>query len=1263
MRSLTAPARRRARATLVLVALVPLTAPSVASACSRDDTAWFETFVDTSCLVAPLSSTTLDALGGLRLVTNGTPLTTRWDTDGQFNTGISWESTPFAPIGVRTLDTTGTGTAATLGLPATLLPLDRGVGDSVLGPSAPTVRDGDSVSDPAVVKVGTTYRMWYAGTAEDGDGPAIFEATSSDGSSWTRARSGQPVLEGTSGAFDEHGVSAPHVVYDPADTAAPYRMWYAGQGAVYGAIGYATSIDGITWTKRDDAGTPALTDPVLMHGQAGSADSFSAGDPTVLKDGATWKLWYTGDDSSKKRIAYATSADGVTWTKGGKVIAPEDPGANANYSFGAFAPSVFKTGPANYRMLLTGRKLVSGSTFQTKVMDASSSDGITWTAPSPSVNPAGNSSKFDYSNLDAPHVLHDPGAGSASYKLYYAGNTIDSSGNFHTRIGYATSSDGNSFGKVAGAQTGGAVLDVGAAATAFDARGASGLSVAAAAGSTPTLTGFYDGLRGSDFKPRLGLATSADGAAWTKVAGVPADGSLFALGAGLDQGGQRDPSALYDENSGAGSDDWFLFFTALGASETSIGRATAPQDAGTKQPDASAWSARAQALAPSGSGFDSGAVSHPSIVKDGAGAFILFYGATDGAGVRSIGRVSAAAAPGPYTARTQVLTAGAAGSFDAGGIKDPAVTKAAAGDYRMLYTGIEVLPGGQSTERVGYATSADGVTWVKRGAVLTSSREPFAPDEVGVRPTGILADGATLHVWATGVDRTGRGHGLHLTSAFPTPATPAAAVPNGDATYQLGDATKTVRDFRSVSRTSTGNGVELWMSFLQPYSSSGNEFWSGWFPVTADATSEQLSFLLTVRGVRWQARLSGAAGNPRLDRVDIDHAPVSFAASGEATTTPIAPPDGQQISAWGTLSAVATTLQAGGGSASGTLAVLDAATSEQLATAPLNTSGSTQISLAAVSPAAHPSLRARLQLSGGGGATPVVQSLKVLFNAAATPPPPPPPPPPPVFTLTAGPLRVVYGQQVTLSGVATQSGLPLAGSPLTVLGLPAGVAPAAAVATLTTDAAGTYRAAVTPSTRTVYTVAGASATPGVTVEVAPNVTLTARRIGTRGTFRGRIAPSWVKRPVTIQVRRGSSWVTYAKLTTSATSSFALTRKGLRPRAKYRFRAVTAATAEHLAGISSEALVDAMRVTLKTAVKGRLVILTGTVRPGHRGVPVTIDELRGARWVRLAVTRLTARSSFRVSKRLTAGKHVLRARTRADRDHFGGASAQRTLTVR
>src|SRR6266700_3009220 len=97
------------RVVVALAVLCALAFPGRAIACSHDDTSYFETFVDTSCLQLPLTNTTLDALGGLRLATNGTPASTTWDTDTDFNNGVSYQSQLFPPLGVSTLHTTGTG--------------------------------------------------------------------------------------------------------------------------------------------------------------------------------------------------------------------------------------------------------------------------------------------------------------------------------------------------------------------------------------------------------------------------------------------------------------------------------------------------------------------------------------------------------------------------------------------------------------------------------------------------------------------------------------------------------------------------------------------------------------------------------------------------------------------------------------------------------------------------------------------------------------------------------------------------------------------------------------------------------------------------------------------------------------------------------------------------------------------------------------------------------------------------------------------------
>src|SRR5215216_4437152 len=114
---------RRACAAAIAALSILVAAPAPAQACSKDDTAYFDGFLDSSCLLAPLTGTTIDTFGGLRLRTNGTPVTTGWDTDTEFVDGIIYEGSPFGPVGVSTLEGVGTGSAAQLRLAATPLPL------------------------------------------------------------------------------------------------------------------------------------------------------------------------------------------------------------------------------------------------------------------------------------------------------------------------------------------------------------------------------------------------------------------------------------------------------------------------------------------------------------------------------------------------------------------------------------------------------------------------------------------------------------------------------------------------------------------------------------------------------------------------------------------------------------------------------------------------------------------------------------------------------------------------------------------------------------------------------------------------------------------------------------------------------------------------------------------------------------------------------------------------------------------------------------
>ena len=116
---------------------------------------------------------------------------------------------------------------------------------------------------------------------------------------------GNPVLDvGPDVAWDYRSISGPCILFHGGE----YRMWYSGHGSKCW-IGYATSPDGIVWTKYAD-------NPVLDLGPSGAWDSDSVHNPDVHFDEGLFKMWYTGGrDASHLWIGYATSPDGIVWTK------------------------------------------------------------------------------------------------------------------------------------------------------------------------------------------------------------------------------------------------------------------------------------------------------------------------------------------------------------------------------------------------------------------------------------------------------------------------------------------------------------------------------------------------------------------------------------------------------------------------------------------------------------------------------------------------------------------------------------------------------------------------------------------------------------------------------------------------------------------------------------------------------------------------------------------------------------------------------------
>jgi hypothetical protein len=215
-----------------------------------------------------------------------------------------------------------------------------------------------------VIKEGATYKMWYTG--EDKDGIyTIGYATSSDGIDWTKGNNGEPVISiGPVNKFDGGGAAMPSVIKDGAT----YKMWYAGMISYSDSlfqIGYATSVDGIAWTRGN------FGEPVLSFGKPSGFDADGLIGPAVIKDGPTYRMWYIG--ISEMSVGGAVSPDGITWTllNDDTPVMYSDSGTFDEYGITSIA--AMRTGN-NYEFYYTG---LDGS-YEYRIGHASASlEGLT----------------------------------------------------------------------------------------------------------------------------------------------------------------------------------------------------------------------------------------------------------------------------------------------------------------------------------------------------------------------------------------------------------------------------------------------------------------------------------------------------------------------------------------------------------------------------------------------------------------------------------------------------------------------------------------------------------------------------------------------------------------------------------------------------------------------------------------------------------------------------------------------------------------------
>jgi predicted GH43/DUF377 family glycosyl hydrolase len=259
--------------------------------------------------------------------------------------------------------------------------------------------EGKGVTYPTVLHNGSGYMMWYTGFDNSNEWE-IGLATSSDGINWKKYN-GNPVLKlGSSSTWDDKNIGRPSVLFDGKT----YKMWYQGADSknIY-EIGYATSPDGINWKKYSG-------NPVFRSGTTGSWEEYDVFAPMVMYDGVEYKMWYSGESSaSGHKIGYATSYDGINWTRYSKnpIIS----------GLSGYGKGVGDIATIYYEKQYLGWYNYDYGSYS-QIYYTNSTDGISWDKYTNNpVLKLGSSGQWDSTSVHAPMVIMK----NKQYWMYYSG--------------------------------------------------------------------------------------------------------------------------------------------------------------------------------------------------------------------------------------------------------------------------------------------------------------------------------------------------------------------------------------------------------------------------------------------------------------------------------------------------------------------------------------------------------------------------------------------------------------------------------------------------------------------------------------------------------------------------------------------------------------------------------------------------------------------------------------------------------------------------
>lgn len=608
------------------------------------------------------------------------------------------------------------------------------------------------------------YSMWYS----DGNGSA-FLVTSTNGVSW-----GAPTT--MAGLVNIHHVQ---VLYDAncfgtipcSVTTAKYRMWFQDIGAptIYSISSMATaeSADGINWINKSTATqNPAaklVQDPDLgtgwNRGTYGPVSMFYQ--PNKTNAGTEpWNyryvMYYDGTDGSHEDTGLAYSTDGIYWnayTANPVLSGTHVGGSNAWNCGSATYGTVFKDS-LGYHFFYSGRGQddgAGGCSFPASfggIGYASSIDGKTWVKDANPIFQISDGIAYRSERIYTPSVVND---GSGILRIYFS--VKDAAGG-PKKIGYATLMSPTSAKPFSVTENPAPVFSTLVPDQAYVVKDNINYK-------------FY--YAGNDFAS-INLAQSPDGITWTPYTGNPiitdaqyhADVKYYDIGF---------PGANSGTNPNGLTMNYRMWYQGLNGNDISGWRYA-------ESPDGINWYNHI-AITQHGTPVFSAATGTNYGIAD-----VVYTPGGEGGDVNKTFRIYANVQweLAPYSGNELVVMAFSAngydwtgydptsagyatpifegtlhsGDFDSGHIGWFKVIKNSSAEWEAFYSG-GVDTTFQNLNGIGYATSADGINWVRRQTLFTTNDSVAWRSKSVWMPSVTKTDTNTYKIWFLGSDNSDIG--------------------------------------------------------------------------------------------------------------------------------------------------------------------------------------------------------------------------------------------------------------------------------------------------------------------------------------------------------------------------------------------------------------------------------------------------------------------------------------------------------------------------